>query len=247
MSIRVMTTVWYCDLPTNQKIVLLAYADHAKDDGSSVFPAVETVAKKCSYSKRTVQRVTRELEAEGFLIPDGAGPKGVKRWRIDLEKLEPRQNVTPVNEEVENAEVTDDGDNDDTKNAQMSSEPSINHQESSVKPSIKQPVSNALRKHAEVAFTNHTGLRPPDVGGEENGKRWWNPLREICREADYDEDSITHLIIEACERNDENDWQISAPGSIMKSVRAIASETRSGRRKKDPIEQYEQERGVQRG
>ena len=84
MSVTVMNSVWEWDLPSNEKIVLLAYADHAAHDGSSVFPSISRIAEKTGYGERWVQLITRKLEAMGLLERDGSGPRGTNRWRIRL-------------------------------------------------------------------------------------------------------------------------------------------------------------------
>lgn len=88
MSVKVMGMVWDADLPRAEKYVLLAYADHAKHDGTGIFPAVALISRKTGYDERSVQRITRNIESEyGLLIPDGKGPHGENRWRIPLEVL----------------------------------------------------------------------------------------------------------------------------------------------------------------
>ena len=61
MSVKVMAYVWDLELQPNKKFILLAYADHANDNGESIFPSNETVAKKTGTSVRTVQRLKKEL------------------------------------------------------------------------------------------------------------------------------------------------------------------------------------------
>ncbi|QIN79627.1 hypothetical protein GBA65_15075 [Rubrobacter marinus] len=87
MSVQQMSLVWGLDLPPNQKLVLLAYADHADDDGEHVYPSLGRVALKTGYSRDQVRRVTRELE-DGDLMepveqkdPDNNRPR---RWRLTL-------------------------------------------------------------------------------------------------------------------------------------------------------------------
>lgn len=84
MSVKVMGAVWDLKIERDQKFILLAYADHASHDGSSIYPAVSTVAEKTGYSERSVQMITRELEKAGYLIADGAGMHGTNRWRIPI-------------------------------------------------------------------------------------------------------------------------------------------------------------------
>lgn len=86
MSVKVMGQVWDIqDLTSSEKLVLLAYADHAHHDGTGIWPAVMTVARKASLSERTVQRVTRELEEKGYLVSDGHHDSGTNLWKIPLD------------------------------------------------------------------------------------------------------------------------------------------------------------------
>jgi len=85
MSIKVITDVWELDLPSSEKIVLLAYADHAAPDGTSIFPSMALMARKTGHSERSIQRITRSLEGKGYLFADGTGPRGTKRWRLRTE------------------------------------------------------------------------------------------------------------------------------------------------------------------
>jgi hypothetical protein len=97
MSIRLMTAVWDADLskvewvipahmapatrtrperfmPSEKgtcsaadKSVLLALADHAADDGSSVYPSIATLMQKTEHSERTVRQSLRHLEGAGLM------------------------------------------------------------------------------------------------------------------------------------------------------------------------------------
>ena len=90
MSVKIMGLVWEANLPHDEKFVLLAYADHADHQGRHIFPSVGLVAWKTGYSPRQIQRITRDLQKRLILVPDGVGPKGVNRFRIDIDAL-PRQ------------------------------------------------------------------------------------------------------------------------------------------------------------
>lgn len=79
-----MGLVWDLTLPQNEKFVLLAYADHADHAGRNVFPSIGLIARKTGYSERQVIRVTKKLVQDGWLIPDGTGPRGTNRYRIPL-------------------------------------------------------------------------------------------------------------------------------------------------------------------
>ena len=65
MSARLMGLAFYAPILSTKKLLLVALADHASDDGSDVFPGVPRLAIKCSISERHVQRLLRKFEAEG--------------------------------------------------------------------------------------------------------------------------------------------------------------------------------------
>jgi len=113
MSSLVMGLVW--ELPEQpkfgraEKIVLLAYADHADSNGRNIYPSVSLVMKKTFYEERNVQKITRGLEALGYLVSDGVGPHGTNRWSIPIArtddggaKIAPVQNRGAKNAPVQN-------------------------------------------------------------------------------------------------------------------------------------------------
>lgn len=109
MSALVMGLVWELPKTTEfgraEKIVLLAYADHADSNGRNIYPSVDLIARKTFYEERAVQITTRRLESSGYLIPDGVGPRGTNRWRIPIETTqEGGAKIAPVqNQDVKNA------------------------------------------------------------------------------------------------------------------------------------------------
>ena len=84
MSVKIMGLVWDLDIGRDEKFILLAYADHAEHDGSNIYPAVATVARKTGYSERQVQRITHNLVEMGILIKDGSGTHGTNSFRIPI-------------------------------------------------------------------------------------------------------------------------------------------------------------------
>lgn len=88
MSVRVMSMVWASSLPPNERLVLLAYADHANDDGQSIWPGRDAMAAKTGYSEHHVRKITRSLKARGVLIQVADGYRGQRaEYRIDLNAL----------------------------------------------------------------------------------------------------------------------------------------------------------------
>ncbi len=62
-----MARVFELQLPTKEKFVLLALADHADPYGGSVYPSIATVSRKTCIPERTVQKVMAALRAKGVL------------------------------------------------------------------------------------------------------------------------------------------------------------------------------------
>lgn len=66
MSVRVMSAVWEAALPPMEKLVLLALADAANDEGHC-WPSATTVCKKSGQGERTVRRCIQALCEKGHL------------------------------------------------------------------------------------------------------------------------------------------------------------------------------------
>ena len=120
-----MGMVWDLKIGRDEKLVLLAYADHVNQEGGSIYPAVETIAEKTGYCQRFVQALTRRLEKAGYLVPDGHGPHGTNRYRIPITG---DAISTPVqNEAAGDAELAPGGCKKITQEVQAAApEPSIN-------------------------------------------------------------------------------------------------------------------------
>jgi hypothetical protein len=71
------------DFNSEAKFIATVYAEHAWEDGTHAYPAVETVAKITGFSKRTVQRYLKTLR-QILLVPIGKGPRGTTRYDFPL-------------------------------------------------------------------------------------------------------------------------------------------------------------------
>jgi hypothetical protein len=71
MSVKLMGAIFDLEIPSTEKLVLLAMADHAREDGTGCYPSVNTLARKTSLSKRGTQKLMRRLEAAGYIIDTG--------------------------------------------------------------------------------------------------------------------------------------------------------------------------------
>lgn len=142
MSVKVMGLVWDLEMPPNEKIVLLAYADHADHDGRSIFPAMSKIIKKTGYAERTVQLITRKLADDGYLVEEGTGKSeaGTNAWYIPIKISEGGAKIAPVQRlrgAKKREKVVGGGANNDTKGVQPIAP------ESSFKPSVKDQPSSA--------------------------------------------------------------------------------------------------------
>jgi Helix-turn-helix domain len=107
VSVRVMGAVFALDIAASEKLVLLAMADHARDDGTGCYPSIELLARKTSQSRRGVQKIMRRLEDFGLIAPSKVsrgGPRRSTEYTLTLANSEPRslfastQPRTPVHE-----------------------------------------------------------------------------------------------------------------------------------------------------
>jgi len=108
MSIKIMTAVWDReDLSSTQKLVLLALADWANDEGLC-WPSIERVAKKSSLKKRAVQLAIRSLEEMQFIRREEVIGKGNKYWiQIPVHHMHPCIKDTPPVHEVHGTGASD--------------------------------------------------------------------------------------------------------------------------------------------
>jgi hypothetical protein len=88
MSVRVMSQVWQLELPDSQKIVLLALADSANDEGHC-WPSMKSLVGKCSKGERTIQGVIQQLCEDGHLTRREVIGKGCNYT------VHPRMNCAP--------------------------------------------------------------------------------------------------------------------------------------------------------
>lgn len=181
MSVKLMTEVFE-RYPGSAAETLLALklADHANDDGSSVHPGIESLAKKTRQSERTVQRQLRKMEQTGWLIPierNNGGRNRANRYRINADWIR-GDNLTPIEKgdtgdekgrHSEQERVTNESENGDTGVTRI--EPSDNHQGTIKEPSDDSGESSAVGKsssqHAEYpeSFENTWKHYPKRDGG----------------------------------------------------------------------------------
>lgn len=89
MSIALMTLAWKSNLPSGQKMVLLALCDNANDQGEC-YPSVTMLADKCSMSPRSVQQHLSDMEALGIVSRE------MRVGRSTIYHIDPRKFCTPA-------------------------------------------------------------------------------------------------------------------------------------------------------
>lgn len=103
MSIAIMTAVWRLDIPTTDKMVLLALADAANDDGVTWIalkhrnpdnPKMDLL-KKTSLSERAVQGAVKRLIEAGYLDREIKQGKGIW-WFVTPAPAAARTKCTPA-------------------------------------------------------------------------------------------------------------------------------------------------------
>ena len=62
-----MSLVWDLDMMAGEKLVLLALADQANDEGVQCWPSIRTIARRSCQGERTVRRLIHSLERAGHL------------------------------------------------------------------------------------------------------------------------------------------------------------------------------------
>ena len=99
-----MSKAWELDIPTNEKMLLLALCDHANDDGVC-YPSYDKLQNKCSFASRsTISANLKRLEAKNIIKKkirnQSVGGRKTTVYTIDLEAqstvagLEPKVQLT---------------------------------------------------------------------------------------------------------------------------------------------------------
>lgn len=85
MSVKIMSAVFESSLPPTRRLVALALADYASDDGRGIYPSAETVAAKTGLSRRSVLRTIADLRDSRLLVVEGE--REVRGGRIPVYRL----------------------------------------------------------------------------------------------------------------------------------------------------------------
>lgn len=109
MSIKLMAAAWELDIPATEKMVLLCLCDHANHVGVC-WPGAEGLAKRCSFTDRTVRKAILWLEENGWIAIQKRAGK-VSTYQIDPgSKFTPEPNSALPRKEIPD---TPEGDSDE--------------------------------------------------------------------------------------------------------------------------------------
>jgi hypothetical protein len=108
MSLKAMMHVWeHSQARANDRLVLLAIADEANDEGKNAWPSIRRLAAKANCSKTTVVDSIKRLEASNELVvrrPERQGRGRFSQYEVVLRKVqnpdlssdEPGSSLVPV-------------------------------------------------------------------------------------------------------------------------------------------------------
>jgi len=79
-----MAWVWKLKIPSTAKLVLLALADHADDEGHSCYPSLSRLGSKCSLDRSTIVRAIDKLVILGIVERAGVSDRGTTLYRVNF-------------------------------------------------------------------------------------------------------------------------------------------------------------------
>lgn len=86
-----MTAAWRIELPSNNKLAMLALCDWANDAGESLHPSIRAIAQRVCVSERQAQRIVHSLIDDGWVSvignATGGAPGASRQYRINVERL----------------------------------------------------------------------------------------------------------------------------------------------------------------
>jgi hypothetical protein len=82
--------IWNLDpdaVTVNERIILLCLGDYCNRHGREAWPAISTVVRRTSLTRRTVQRGLNRLKVIGLLVPAGRTRSGTVVYRLNQDRL----------------------------------------------------------------------------------------------------------------------------------------------------------------
>jgi hypothetical protein len=103
MSVKLMATIFMADIQdliyhkdgedrrakaSTVKLMLLAYADHANDDGEAAYPGYTRLERKTALSRQGISDTLEAITQNNFMTLTGVSNKGTNSYQMNIELLE---------------------------------------------------------------------------------------------------------------------------------------------------------------
>ena len=235
MSVRIMSLVFENQIlsPTD-KLIMLALADHANDEGKSIYPSQSSLSRKTGLARGTVNQHIQSLQEQGYLKKS--------RVRTDRSNVLELEITSKLADDLSTELSTDEPSGvteDDTSNGQVSGRVTPGcHGE--LHPDVTEDDTNhhlnhhLNQKRGEVLlafFEKTTDIpRPLEKIDPKQNARWMREVEKWVALEATEED-----IVKAVERADQRGTTLSWPGSITAYLTSAVSR-RKRKVKENPAE-----------
>ena len=229
MSIRIMSMVFDASgMTSTQKLVMLALADHANEEGKSIYPSVQRVCDKTALGERVVRRTLSELRGEDVgLIRVVRKSKfhSTTEYAINVKNLRSLVVERPALDAPLESE----------RPALNAERPALNAPKSSVNHQTTDAVKKTDRARPDerailTAFCEESGIPEPHPNTMKENKSaaalWWQPIRRMCGLANGRGPDLAR---QAVRRLRHDRLTVSSPASIEKTFTALFSEAAAPR------------------
>lgn len=175
MSVRVMSMVFEAQgITSTQKLVLLALADHAADDGTSIYPSIDTLVNKTCLSNAAVRRALKELRDQVGVIRIARRftSRTPNKYAINVSHLASLKRVLPddTKESWVLPRSTQGATKKHSRVLPRSTDPSLTINESSVDPSLN--ASSFKTRDIQKAYESCVPYKIDWVKGEGSAAKW---------------------------------------------------------------------------
>ena len=217
MSIKVMSMVFDANgLTATQKLVMLSLSDHGAEDGSRIYPSVETTTEKTGLSERQVRRTLADLRKIGLIsVVRKAGQHRATEYAISIKTLKSMDfrpdTVAPLEESRPATQSA--------RPDRVAPNPLETPKESEPLHAPKPRAVNLEVAEAERLITVYLEVMgttlPKTLSQSAITKLWRNPMREIIALANGQSEWLIKRTISYMRENKPNALTIKNPNSLL--------------------------------
>jgi len=239
MSVRLMSAVFKLEIEpitlrtdpprrvekSTLKLVLLAMADSANDDGDGTYNSRSTLQTKTGLAYSALAFAVNALKQEEFITYAGLSKRGTANYSMSLSKMGVLTEDGKVSSQRTGGVLTEDG--------KVSSQRTI----SILNPSINPPKASASQKKGSArpderaileAFCEESGIPEPHPNTTKENKTaaalWWQPVRRMCQLANGGGPDFARQAVRKLRRDN---LTVSCPASIEKTFTALYSSAKT--------------------